>query len=49
MLIEAASIAIWDKNKVVVAMALGVWGTNVVVLTQGTSLPLLCSAGRTES
>ena len=26
-------------------MAFGVWVINVVVLTQGTSLPLVCTAG----
>jgi len=32
---EATSIAIWEKNKVVSAIALGVWGINIVSIIQG--------------
>ncbi len=29
MLINAASIAIWNRNKVVIAMAMTIWGTSI--------------------
>jgi hypothetical protein len=38
-LIEAARIAIWDKNRTIVAIATGIWGTDIVFLIQGKSLP----------
>lgn len=37
-LIEVASIAIWDRNKVIMATAISVWVINVGVLTQGMFL-----------
>jgi hypothetical protein len=37
-LIEIASIAIWDRNKVIMAAAISVWVINVGVLTQGMFL-----------
>ena len=40
MLIESSSIAIWNRNKVVMAIAIVVWGTNVAFLIEGRSLPL---------
>jgi hypothetical protein len=38
-LIEAARIAIWDKNRTIVAIATGTWGTSIVFFIQGKSLP----------
>ncbi|KAI9453602.1 hypothetical protein F5148DRAFT_1289011 [Russula earlei] len=38
-LIEASSIAIWNRNKIVVAIATGVWAVNVAVIIQGKSHP----------
>ena len=37
-LIEIASIAIWNRNKVVMAAAIGVWCVNLGFLIQGRSL-----------
>jgi hypothetical protein len=37
-LIEIASIAIWNKNKVVMAAAISVWCINVGFLIKGRSL-----------
>jgi hypothetical protein len=37
-LIVTDSIAIWNKNKYVVALAGSVWGANVSFLSQGKSL-----------
>lgn len=37
-LIEVASIAIWDRNKVIMATTISVWVINVGVLTQGMFL-----------
>ena len=34
-LIKATSIAIWNKNKLVTAIALGVWVTNIAFLIRG--------------
>jgi len=39
-LIGALSIAIWNKNKVVMSMAIGTWGINVALLIQGKYLLL---------
>lgn len=39
-LINAARIAIWDKNRTIIAVAFGMWGTNVIFLIQGRSRPL---------
>jgi hypothetical protein len=39
-LIPVASIAIWNRRKVVVRIAIGLWITNVAFLVQGKSLPL---------
>ena len=40
MLINAASIAIWNKNKVVVPLTLIVWGTTVGFHIRSKSLPV---------
>jgi hypothetical protein len=45
VLIETSSIAIWNGNKVVVVMALSVWGINVVFLIEGGSVPFPSIAG----
>ena len=37
-LIEIASIAIWNRNKIATAAAIGVWVINVAFLIQGKSL-----------
>lgn len=31
MFIEVASIAIWNRNKVVMALAIGIWGINAAL------------------
>jgi hypothetical protein len=38
-LIEAASIAIWNRNNIAVALAIGTWVINVVFLILGMSFP----------
>ncbi len=38
-LIEASSIAIWNKKKFVVGITIIVWATNVVVITLGKLIP----------
>ena len=38
-LMEAIRIAIWDRKKIIVAFATGVWGVNIAFLIQGKSLP----------
>ena len=40
-LIEAVSIAIWNKNKIAVALAIGTWAINVAFLILGRFHPLL--------
>ena len=35
MFIEAFSIAIWNKNKLITGIAVAVWMTNVGVIIQG--------------
>ncbi len=40
-LMVPTSIAIWGKNKIVVALAVSLWGTNVLCLLQGRSSPNL--------
>jgi hypothetical protein len=42
ILIGASSIAIWNRKKVIVAMAITLWGINVAFLIEGRSLPLYC-------
>jgi len=37
-LLENASIAIWNGNKVILVVAMMVWGINIVFLIQGKSL-----------
>ena len=39
--IAYARIAIWDRNKTIVVIATGIWGTNIVFLIQGKFLPPL--------
>ena len=34
---DDSSVAIWNKNRVVVAISLGVWMTNIAFLIQGES------------
>jgi hypothetical protein len=47
--IGAASIAIWNKNKIVMSMAIGTWGINVALLIQGKwLLPLSLVGARTH-
>lgn len=36
---HAASLAIWNGNKVVIALAAGTWGINVIFLIQGKPRP----------
>ncbi len=38
-LIETVRIAIWDKDRTIVAIATGIWGMNIVFFIQGESLP----------
>jgi hypothetical protein len=38
------SLAIWDKKKIIVAIATGVWGINVIFLIQGN----LCAPVKVE-
>jgi hypothetical protein len=40
-LIEIASIATWEKNKVAMTAAIGIWCINIVFLIQGKCLPPL--------
>lgn len=40
-LVNVARVAIWDKNKIIVVVSTGMWGTNVVFLIQGMSYSLL--------
>jgi hypothetical protein len=40
---EAIRIAIWDRKRIIVAFAAGLWGINVAFLIQGK--PLLPSVG----
>lgn len=40
-LTEASSIAIWNKNRLVVGIAIIVWATNVLVIISGKLVPLL--------
>jgi hypothetical protein len=39
VLIEASSVAIWNGDKIVVAIATSLWVTDVAVVIQGKSLP----------
>jgi hypothetical protein len=41
-----ASIAVWDRNRAITAIAIFVWGTNVVFLIQGKSFPPPSPFGR---
>jgi hypothetical protein len=36
---EAIRIAIWDRKKIIVALATGVWGITIAFIIQGKSLP----------
>jgi hypothetical protein len=38
-----ASIAIWNYNKIILALGASLWGTNIAFLIQGKSLSLLFS------
>ena len=42
-LIEASSVAIWDRNKFVVTIATIVWVASLVAIIQGKSFPFLPS------
>ena len=46
VLMEAASIAIWNKNKIAVGLAIGTWGINIPFLIQGMSCSFHPAAGR---
>jgi len=48
-LIRVFSIAIWNKSKFVVAIAVITWVTNVSVIIQGKSLPFYPPANYRES
>jgi hypothetical protein len=37
-LIEATRIAIWDRDRTIIALATGIWGMDVASLIQGKSL-----------
>ena len=37
---KAVRIAIWDRKKIIVVFATGVWAINIAFLIQGKSLPL---------
>jgi hypothetical protein len=39
-LIEASSIAIWNKNMFIVGIAIIVWATNIGVIALGKLVPL---------
>jgi len=39
VLIEASSVAIWNKNKVVVAIAASLWVTHIAAMIQSKSSP----------
>jgi hypothetical protein len=39
VLTVTASIAIWNKKKIVIMIAAGVWGINVIFLIQGEPFP----------
>jgi hypothetical protein len=41
--IEATRIAIWNRNKIVMAMTIGIWGINLAFLILGMSLLLRSS------
>ena len=41
--IEATRIAIWNRNKIVIALTIGIWGVNLAFLTSGMSLLLRSS------
>ena len=49
VLINTASIAIWNKNKVVVTLAIIVWGISFVSHVQSKALPLTALAKDLES
>lgn len=42
-LIEICSIAIWNRKKIIMAIAATLWLTNVVVSTRGKSFPFSSS------
>ena len=48
-LIDVASIAIWNRNKVVVTLAITVWGTSIAFHLRSKSLSLTASAEDLES
>ena len=48
-LIDATSAAIWNRSKIAVAMAIGVWAINVIFIIQGMSLILPFTAGHMGS
>jgi hypothetical protein len=37
---ESSSFAIWNRNKMIAAIAAGIWGTNAAIMIMGKSLPL---------
>jgi len=48
-LIEPASVAIWNRHKVAVGMAIGTWGIYLMFLIQGMSFTLHPTAGHVYS
>jgi hypothetical protein len=48
VLIEPASIAIWNRNKAVVALATSAWLTYLTFIIQGKSLSLFSLADERE-
>jgi hypothetical protein len=42
---DGTSIAIWNYNKIVLALGTSVWGINIAFLIQGKSLPASLTVG----
>jgi hypothetical protein len=36
----SASVAIWNRKKIILALAISVWGTDIAFLIHGKSLPV---------
>jgi len=49
VLIDATSAAIWNRSKIAVAMAIGVWAINIIFIIQGMFLLLPFTAGHMGS
>jgi len=48
ILIEPASVAIWNRNKAVIALATSAWLTHLAFIIQGKSLSLFSLADERE-